>query len=589
MREEDFRPANKILLFLVYLGLALIMTYPLVLVLTTGITDDGGDARIFLWNYWWFKKALLELKTNPFVTEYIFYPQGINLTLHTVNLFNVIMVLLLEKVVHNTFLAHNLVVLLSMALAAYGAYRLVFYETGAGWGAVLGGIIYGFSPYFFSHLGGHFNLTSTQFIPFYVLYFLRTVREGHIKYRNAVIAGLFLTLTGLADYYYLIYLLLFSVFFLIYLHFKDRSFLWQVETWKKFFVLVATFSAGFSPVIYNTIMLMVKGENVPLEGWGGANNNVIDLLAFFVPQPFHPLFRETVKPLYALFSGHVVEGTGFLGYIPLGLALVAMVKMRKEEPRVRFWSMFLLIFMVLSMGLSLHVMGRFYITEIQGIKIGLPLPYVIIHYIPLLQNARVPSRFTVMTMLCLGVLAGYGFKKLSAFCKPAKAKAVAVLLALGIAFEFFPAPFPVTEPKVPEFYEWLGKQKKNFTVLELPMGWRDGFKMEGITLVDAQYYQTVHNKYLINGYVARYPAHKTDFYQKYPVVMDILRLEASADSFGQKAGPEEASRFVRDFNVRYIVFNKNCRIPALEDYVRRLFPMTPVYADDRIEAYRVER
>src|SRR5437867_13193484 len=42
-----------------------------------------GDGPMFLWDIWWLKRALLELHTNPFHTDAIFHPVGVDLYLHT--------------------------------------------------------------------------------------------------------------------------------------------------------------------------------------------------------------------------------------------------------------------------------------------------------------------------------------------------------------------------------------------------------------------------------------------------------------------------------------------------------------------------
>ena len=67
-----------------YLVLALGMTFPLVLHFgdhVPGTTTWSMDEYGYVWNNWWFKHAVFDLSTNPFHTNYIFYPIGTSLVL----------------------------------------------------------------------------------------------------------------------------------------------------------------------------------------------------------------------------------------------------------------------------------------------------------------------------------------------------------------------------------------------------------------------------------------------------------------------------------------------------------------------------
>ena len=65
----------------------------LLLSFRTAILGDGGDGVSFLWNFWWVKKSILELVQNPFYSDYMFYPNMMDLHLHTLILGPALMVL----------------------------------------------------------------------------------------------------------------------------------------------------------------------------------------------------------------------------------------------------------------------------------------------------------------------------------------------------------------------------------------------------------------------------------------------------------------------------------------------------------------
>src|SRR5438105_5949431 len=68
-----------------FLLLTLVFVYPIVPQMSSEI-PFGGDAWQHIWNLWWIKHALLDLRTNPYHTNLLFYPDGANLYFHTLAL-----------------------------------------------------------------------------------------------------------------------------------------------------------------------------------------------------------------------------------------------------------------------------------------------------------------------------------------------------------------------------------------------------------------------------------------------------------------------------------------------------------------------
>ena len=76
-----------------------------------------------------------------------------------------------------------------------------------------------------AHLLGHMQVMSLQWIPFYVLFLLRALdssRKQRRWLRDACMAGLFLVFNGLSDWYFVLYLFLFTVLVMCYLWLSDR-------------------------------------------------------------------------------------------------------------------------------------------------------------------------------------------------------------------------------------------------------------------------------------------------------------------------------------------------------------------------------
>ena len=145
-----------------------------------------------------------------------------------------------------------------------------------------------------------------------------------------------------------------------------------------------------------------------LRGWGDALKLSADLLGFFTPSALHPFWGQD----WVSYLRHVREGTArftdvnmvFIGYATPVLALIGLFAHRR---RAALWATLALIFAILSLGPLLHVNGQT-TFNLDGLETTVPLPYILVHYIPLLRSNRVPSRNMTMLMLVLAILAAYG-------------------------------------------------------------------------------------------------------------------------------------------------------------------------------------
>lgn len=123
-----------------------------------------------------------------------------------------------------------------------------------------------------------------------------------------------------------------------------------------------------------------------------------DLLAMFVPPTTSTLFGNLSANV---LTAHDLTGSMaaqvFLGYLPLGLAMLGLV----VTTRSRFWGISGLLFAVFALGPALQV---------NGPQPGWWLPYALIENLPVVKIMRSPDRFIVITMLCLAFCASYGLR-----------------------------------------------------------------------------------------------------------------------------------------------------------------------------------
>ena len=88
---NDVLQRNRtLILWASYLLITIVLTWPTAQHVTTHLPGDGGDDPAIAWNLWWVKHAMLNEGRNPFQTDFIFYPIGINLAFYTLTVLNAV-------------------------------------------------------------------------------------------------------------------------------------------------------------------------------------------------------------------------------------------------------------------------------------------------------------------------------------------------------------------------------------------------------------------------------------------------------------------------------------------------------------------
>jgi hypothetical protein len=604
------RAITQLLIVTLYAVLTLVLTYPLITHFNTHVmgTDVWAfDEYTFIWNTWWFRYSLLNLHSNPLFSSHIFYPLGISLVLYTYNLFNAMMSLPLQPFFSLPAIA-NLMNVFAFTFSGYGTYLLLCHvfrqkrEDGAQdsftvhGAAFIGGLVYAFGSYRFIYAAlGHHNFVGSQWIPFYVLFLIRTVNEK--SWRNAVLAGLFATLAVLCEMTFGVFLGFFTV---IILGFAGWRRFFNLDFCKRMGLLLLTCLLTYSPIGYPVLREFFGGE-YGLEGWGHSEKLLVDLFGFTTPTALHSfLGTDWRAELIAVREGtarFVDVNTVFLGWVVILLAVFATVRYWKT---VKAWVVGALVSGILAMGPLLHVNGRS-VFDLDGLLVNVPLPFILLHYVPLVRANRVPNRFGIMLMLCLAVLVGFASQAiLRRLTKKGLRLGVMAALSSLILFEHLALPMPLTDARVPQWYYDLAEEPGDFSILEFPLGWRNSFGVFGVERTQAQYYQTVHEKRLPSGNISRNPPFKFEYFQRLPIFDSIARVELYEKV---DAARIEQDRLLVDdliyfFDIRYLVFQPivpdrppySDTRPQVETYVQQVFPTEGVYQDERgLTVYRVRQ
>ena len=609
--EQGSRGAreHRPLVILGYLLLTLVLTYPLVLKIATHIPGGSFDALQNVWNLWWLKYAVVDLHSNPFYTNLIYHPTGVSLLFHTFNPFNAILSVPLQMIFGLT-VSYNIVILFAFVMAGYGAYLLAKYVTRNAAAAFLAGVIFAFSPSHFAHAaGGHLQVLSIEWIPFYVLFFLKTIRES--RKINAFLVAFFFLLTTLCDFYYALYLACFSVLYLCYQLWTSKGQIVSKELMIRFAILAIAAAVLIAPIALP--MLTELEYHIPPSVETTVEGSA-DLLGFVTPSTLHPLLGPLAQNIAGKFTGNTAENTVFLGYTVLLVAMYSVWRVKEKD--IRYWIFVGLFFLVLSLGPVLHILGD---TEFTVFKVRVPLPYLILY--PLFSFTRVPARAIVMVMLSLSIVVAYGLKSSSQWIQnrseglakspllawiwrsrsseigstvarslpEAKHLSKAAIMSFffcAIVFEYASFPLPLGKLAVPKMYYQIAAEEGDFALVELP---RD-YCYAQCQVSEYQYYQTVHRKKLVGGYIARNPSYALDFLYHTPVIRELNFPELPPDILRQDLS-EAGLSLLNYYDVRYIILHRNYMTPEMfhkvDGFIEDVLRLPLDYQGANIRRYRV--
>lgn len=155
------------------------------------------------------------------------------------------------------------------------------------------------------------------------------------------------------------------------------------------------------PVLLPTIT-EARNRAIPRAAPATIEANSADLLSILIPKGRQLWWGAVASRLGWQGTTATYDRVAFLGYLPLALAAYGWWAAR---PRAHFWGVTALVFALLALGPSLQRAGS---LGPFGLPWPIPLPYRLMHALPGLEIARVPSRFALVAILALAVLAGIG-------------------------------------------------------------------------------------------------------------------------------------------------------------------------------------
>ena len=394
---------------------------------TVGNTADPGQ---FIWYLAWVPYALGH-HLDPLLTTYLRSPAGANLMWNTPITFPAL-VMAPVTVLLGPLTSYNVLAVLGFALSGWCAYFAVRRYTVSSIPAIVGGLLYGFSPYMYAQSTSHMNLELAMFPPLALLLF----DEILVRQRAAplVIGGLL----GLA---------------------AAAQFLTSSE--------LLAITALLSVPALLVILIWHRARFAERRGYAGrALGAAVIVFALLAAFPLYIQFLGPERPAgvfqvqdyYVASLRNFVSPTGhqwlgllgrstspdsdaFIGVPLLALAAITLVWLRRHAV-VWAASVVLAASMVLSLGgyLWLH-----------GVETGIPLPWLLFDHLPL-SDQILPIRVMVIGYLALAVVVGIFLDRCARSGRPGRIALGAGATAVALIPLLPGLPYPTNQWSIPAFF-----------------------------------------------------------------------------------------------------------------------------------------
>lgn len=462
--------AHSLVAFGIFLALA-------VLVFDRGIIGQSAsmyigretDPPTFMWFFKWWLYALTH-HLNPFISYVVWAPRGINLAWTTFVPLPALISFPLQLTIGEPG-AYNFIVTFMPPLAALSAFFLCRRITGQFWPSILGGYIFGFSPYILGEVLGHLVLIAVFPVPLIALITLKRLDGGISAARFAVILAALLVIQFLCSVELFATITLVGGFSLMLALVLFRGDL-RIRLRRLIIPIIGGYSistAVLSPYFY--YLLAFGHPSGPI--WT-PSRYCADLIGFVVPR--HTVWwgsADFATRISSLFHGNIMENGEYLGVV-----LIVFI----EIFRRRFWStsagrfLTILFFAIIlaAIGPTLHIAG----VE------GFPMPWALFQRLPLIENI-LPVRFMMYAFLVVAVMVAILFASWSArrVVKCAAAAVIVISIAPNPSSAFW-----VTQLDIPAFFTDGAYHKvlaPGEIVMPFPLG------LEG----DSMYWQLKSNMY----------------------------------------------------------------------------------------------
>lgn len=351
---------------------------------------------------------------------------------------------------------------------------------------------------------------------------------------------------------------------------------WDVprRTWAVPVTAIATSLLLVMPLLIHAASLWRAGSYVSQAYLWRSGPGGVDAATFLLGNPFHAVWGERVRVFYARFHIDVIESGSWIPLSAIAFTIAAIVLRRGSALWLRIGT----VFLVWALGPWLTLFGR---------QTPVILPAMLVRFVPVMANARIPGRAMVVVYLAIAMLAAIGFDRMT--CRGRGARAMAWCLVLLLVIECVPSRPPLYAPDRLSNYVALRAAGSNGAVCELPIGLRDGFGETGSLDEAVLLHQMIHERPIVGGFVARLPPAIATTYEKLPVIRSLLRLSSGGAASEQDLTltRAEAAAALASAGIAFVVLDTRRASASLIDYVQSRIELRRMAEEDGRVFYEV--
>ncbi len=470
----------------IYTALTFVMAYPFSASPGSLVLADNPDTHLYIWTLAWDAHAFIAQPLRIFDAN-IYFPYA-NTLAYSENLIgSALFAAPIIWLTGNPVLAMNLVALLSCVLCGVGAYVLARRWQLAPPAAFLCGLIFAFAPPRFFRMG-QLHMTAVQWIPF-TLAFLQQYLE-HGRRRDLLLALGCFTLQVLSSGHGAAFLLV-AVLLLIGWRTAFGAPL-AIRQWLADCGATGAYLLAPSVLVMLPYLLAQHEAGLRRDYPAEAMPGFADAIAS--PSRLHMSIQQTML-------GRVVTDDAitflFPGILAIMFAIVALVRWRPDRRR-----------------LPADAVGYFLLLALVSTAMFVTWPVELwrhLYWLPGFNFIRVPSRFILVVILSLGMLAASAFDRVARGF-PARAQVMAAALtSLLILAEYNSYPFAGVgfALEIPAVDRWLAPQPEPIVVAEVPVPSHGDLGAHERHHTAAMLHSTAHWHKTVHGYSGiRRPLHQ---------------------------------------------------------------------------------
>lgn len=471
---------------------------------------------------------------NIFLTSNkLFYPYQIDLSIFGTGPNIFIALYLLFRLLLNPTASIMMVGLLSFWVSSFSMFYLLRKIKIESWIAFIISLAFSYMPFLSYQIIGQFGYTMIYFFPilFLLIHTFVTNKNKKTKLLVTILFGIVLGSLFYTNLYYFLMSVLAIVFYIFYYLIKDRKLLLIFFTYNvKFFLIAGAILSFFIfPWMFQTRKVAMLDGVLSTSGFGGATFLSADLINFISPSEYNPIYKIFVNFLtdrsiifikYAKFFFNSADRFAYPGIIVLGSYLYILFFRKKLVAdiwkKINSHLFVSIIFALITLGPFLKIMNRWVIPLEDGINLIIPLPFLLLHYLPEFNNIRAPQRFVPIFVFFALIVVAYVLNSIfSKLNKKWKVISIVFLFFIFLFDQFYIIPPRVSETLPNSIYSYIKRDTEKISVMEIPFTVRDG--MEYIGFVHAvspiKGIQT-HNKQIIGGYLPRINPYIFDYYRQ---------------------------------------------------------------------------